>query len=104
MDGFWQDFATEAAAGAPYQDRFTVAVGARLLDLPIRPLPQNGQAVASLIANQASFAVIDAITVEMTAWPSHPVLRAGSGTRTSCRSATAANSGTVMICRRRSAL
>jgi len=37
-------------------------VGDRWLDLPIRPLPDPRRAVASLIANQASFAVVDALT------------------------------------------
>lgn len=65
MDGFWQDFAARCAPGPAYRERYTVAVGPRLLDLPIRPLPDGGRAVASLIANQASFAVIDALTAEM---------------------------------------
>ncbi|GAB0116169.1 phosphoribosyltransferase [Acidisoma sp. 7E03] len=65
MEGFWQDFAAARAPGPPYGDRYTVAIGTRLLDLPIRPLPQPGRAVASLIANQASFTVLDALTAEM---------------------------------------
>jgi adenine/guanine phosphoribosyltransferase-like PRPP-binding protein len=65
MDGFWQDFADAPVAGPPYRDRYSVAVGAHWLHLPIRPLPAPNQAVASLIANQASFPVVDAITVEM---------------------------------------
>jgi adenine/guanine phosphoribosyltransferase-like PRPP-binding protein len=66
MEGFWQGFEDAPAAGPPFQDRFSVTVGRRTLDLPIRPLPAPGQAVASLIANQASFDVVDALTVEMT--------------------------------------
>lgn len=65
MDGFWQEFASDRTVGPPYRDRYTVSVGDRLLDLPIRPLPDPNRAVASLIANQASFAVIDALTAAM---------------------------------------
>ena len=53
------------APGPPYLDRFSVKVGSNTLHLPIRQLPQPGRAVASLIANQASFQVIDALTAEM---------------------------------------
>lgn len=65
MEGFWQGFGTEQAGGPPYRERFSVTVGSHILDLPIRPLPEPGRAVASLIANQASFKVIDALTEEM---------------------------------------
>ncbi|WP_342628310.1 phosphoribosyltransferase [Nguyenibacter vanlangensis] len=64
---FWQDFATERAAGPVFRDRYTVCVGARLLDLPIRPLPDGVHAVASFLANHAAFAVLDAITDAMGA-------------------------------------
>lgn len=72
MDGFWQNFTTERAPGPPYRDRYTVTVGDRLLDLPLRPrpAPEGGPAtgaLASLIANQASFAVVDALTAAMAA-------------------------------------
>jgi adenine/guanine phosphoribosyltransferase-like PRPP-binding protein len=67
MDGFWQDFAREAAPGPPYRDRYSVFFGGRILDLPIRPLPAPGQAVASFIANQASFPVVDTIAAAMVA-------------------------------------
>jgi adenine/guanine phosphoribosyltransferase-like PRPP-binding protein len=67
MEGFWQDFATQVAAGPPFTDRYSVAVGTEILDLPIRPLPAPDRALASLIANQASFAVVDAITAQMAA-------------------------------------
>ena len=65
MEGFWQGFAAGHAPGPPFQDRFSVTAGSRILDLPIRKLPGPGQAVASLIANQASFQVIDILTAEM---------------------------------------
>lgn len=65
MEGFWQEFEDAPAAGPPYHDRYSVAVGDQWLDLPIRPLPLPDRAVASLIANQASFSVVDAITVKM---------------------------------------
>ena len=65
MDRFWQDFATDAMAPPPFRDRYTVTVGPHQLDLPIRQLPQPDKAVASLIANQASFLVIDQITAAM---------------------------------------
>ncbi|MCB8876589.1 phosphoribosyltransferase [Acidisoma silvae] len=67
MDGFWQDFTARPADGPPYRDRYSVAVGGRMLDLPIRPLPQPESAVASLLANQASFTVIDRLTESMAA-------------------------------------
>lgn len=65
MEGFWQEFEEAPAAGPPFTDRYSVAVGGDWLDLPIRSLPTADQAVASLTANQASFPVLDAITVEM---------------------------------------
>ncbi|MCB8879990.1 phosphoribosyltransferase [Acidisoma cellulosilytica] len=65
MEGFWQDFSTAPAVGPAYGDRYSVMLGERVLDLPIRPLPQEDKAVASLIANQASFAVIDQLTEAM---------------------------------------
>jgi adenine/guanine phosphoribosyltransferase-like PRPP-binding protein len=39
----------------------------RRLALPIRPLPDGERAVASLIINQASFAVVDAIAADLAA-------------------------------------
>lgn len=65
VDGFWQDFAPTMAAGPPYRDRFSVTIAGRILDLPIRPLPEPDEAVASFIANQAGFSVIDAVTAAM---------------------------------------
>lgn len=67
MDGFWQDFARRVTAGPPYADRYSVTFGNRILDLPIRPLPRPDRALASLIANQASFRVIDGLTAAMAA-------------------------------------
>jgi len=67
MEGFWQNFATAPVAGPPFEDRYTVAVGAQFLDLPIRPLPTPDRALASLIANQASFPVVDGLTAAMAA-------------------------------------
>lgn len=65
MDGFWQDFAARVAPGPPYHDRYSVTFDRHILDLPIRPLPAPGQAVASFLANQASFSVLDAVTAAM---------------------------------------
>jgi adenine/guanine phosphoribosyltransferase-like PRPP-binding protein len=68
MEGFWQEFSPAAAPGPPYGDRYSVELAPRqFLTLPIRPLPDGQTAVASLIANQASFAVIDALTERMVA-------------------------------------
>jgi adenine/guanine phosphoribosyltransferase-like PRPP-binding protein len=66
MEGFWQEFCHVPAPGPPYGDRFSVELApGQFLTLPIRPLPDGQTAVASLIANQASFTVIDALTVRM---------------------------------------
>jgi adenine/guanine phosphoribosyltransferase-like PRPP-binding protein len=68
MDGFWQSFNPAPAPGPPYGDRFSVELGpTQFLTLPIRPLPAAGTAVASFIANQASFAVLDVLTERMVA-------------------------------------
>ena len=68
MEGFWQAFSPKAVAGPPYDDRFSVDLGAgRFLRLPIRPLPDGEWAVASFIANQASFQVLDVLTERMVA-------------------------------------
>ena len=67
---FWQDIAapgTYSAAPAGYLDSYpaSFADGRQLL-LPLRVLPGDGQqAVASLIVNQASFAVEDALATAM---------------------------------------
>jgi adenine/guanine phosphoribosyltransferase-like PRPP-binding protein len=68
MEGFWQALTPHPAPGPPYGDRFSVelAPGQHLI-LPIRPLPVAGTAVASFIANQASFTLIDVLTKRMVA-------------------------------------
>ena len=68
MEGFWQAFAPEPVPGPPYEDRISVELAPRqFLTLPIRPLPAANTAVASFIANQASFAVLDVLTARMVA-------------------------------------
>ncbi len=62
--GYWQDFApAEAHHGPPYRYGYPARLpDGRVLVLPIRPVPGAGdRAVASLIANQASFTVIDGL-------------------------------------------
>ncbi len=63
---FWQDFARHRAPGPPYRTRYTVEAGRHLLDLPLRPLPDGTHAVASFLANHASFTVLDVIVDIMT--------------------------------------
>jgi adenine/guanine phosphoribosyltransferase-like PRPP-binding protein len=67
-EGFWQTFSdTPEVDGPPYTTRYAVQVAKdKFLSLPIRELPggQN-RAVASLIANQASFAVLDGLSEAM---------------------------------------
>jgi adenine/guanine phosphoribosyltransferase-like PRPP-binding protein len=66
MEGYWQTFSAAPLPGPPYDDRISVKLAPRqFLTLPIRPLPDGKTAVASLIANQASFSVIDALTQRM---------------------------------------
>jgi adenine/guanine phosphoribosyltransferase-like PRPP-binding protein len=68
MEGFWQSFSPAPVPGPPYGDRFGVELAlGRFLTLPIRPLPAAGSAVASFIANQASFSVLDVLTERMVA-------------------------------------
>jgi adenine/guanine phosphoribosyltransferase-like PRPP-binding protein len=68
MEGFWQELSPEPVPGPPYGNRFSVELAPRqFLVLPIRPLPVAGAAVASLIANQASFTVLDLLTQRMVA-------------------------------------
>ncbi|MEM8732349.1 MAG: phosphoribosyltransferase [Pseudomonadota bacterium] len=55
---FWQAFQDAPAIEAPYQDRYPARLAdGRVLALPIRPLAGTQTAIASLILNQASFAV-----------------------------------------------
>lgn len=68
MEGFWQEFSDAPVAGPPYSDRYAAEIAPdRFLTLPIRPLPEPGNAVASFIANQASFVVIDGLMQRMVA-------------------------------------
>ena len=122
MHTFWQDFADAETPGPPYGDRMSIEIGRdRFLVLPIRPLPVAGTAVASFLANQASFPVIDVLTERMVALAAgtgarrgdrpadaRPRLRAGGShvdwdTTTSCRSALRGSSGTERNIRCRSA-
>ena len=67
-EGFWQSFSEASTGeGAPYTTGFTVQVAEnQFLTLPIRELPGGrDQAVASLILNQASFAVLEGISEAM---------------------------------------
>ncbi len=66
-EDFWQGFLPPGAAfSAPYQDSFPAQFddGRKLL-LPIRALPDGRRALASLIINQASFLVLDAIATDL---------------------------------------
>ncbi len=68
MEGFWQAFDPVPVPGPPFGERFSVELApGQFLTLPIRPLPDGQTAVASLIANQASFTVLDALTERMVA-------------------------------------
>lgn len=58
---FWQNFAPDAELRPPYTDRYRVRLGQRRLDLPLRILPSGELAVASLLVNQTSFQVADAL-------------------------------------------
>ncbi len=68
-EDFWQGFLPAGAVvSAPYQDGFPAQISdGRQLLLPIRPLADGRRALASLIINQASFAVVDAIAAELAA-------------------------------------
>jgi adenine/guanine phosphoribosyltransferase-like PRPP-binding protein len=58
---FWQDFTAGAPHGPVYTDRYPAPMpDGRALTLPLRDL--GATAVAGLIANQASFAVVDALS------------------------------------------
>ena len=62
-EAFWQEILPpgEESAGG-YPARFA---DGRILMLPVRPLPDGKRALASLIVNQASFAVLDALAAAL---------------------------------------
>lgn len=61
---YWQDFQADAAHGPTYTDRYPARMpDGSVLVLPLRDLGKT--AVAGLIANQASFAVVDALATWM---------------------------------------
>ena len=67
---FWQDLIPagdpKAVQAAPYRYGYPALMpDKRALLLPLRKLPEGDRAVASLIANQASFSVISALTDAM---------------------------------------
>ena len=67
---FWQKLLEPqdptVAQGPPYRYGYPAQLpDGRWLVLPLRPLPDGERAVASLIANQASFAVIEALSEAM---------------------------------------
>jgi adenine/guanine phosphoribosyltransferase-like PRPP-binding protein len=63
---FWQDFEPAPARAAVYADRYPAPMpDGRFLVLPLRDMGET--AVAGLIANQASFAVVDALAGWMAA-------------------------------------
>ena len=60
---FWQEILPpDAQAAGGYPARFA---DGRILLLPIRPLPDGKHALASLIINQASFTVVDALAASL---------------------------------------
>ncbi len=62
-EDFWQAILPPDAPGeGGYPARFA---DGRILMLPIRPLPDGKRALASLIINQASFAVVDALAADL---------------------------------------
>jgi len=72
-ESFWQELlppdaaapdpaAPDAALAGGYPARFD---DGRILMLPVRPLPGGRHALASLIINQASFAVVDALAANL---------------------------------------
>jgi adenine/guanine phosphoribosyltransferase-like PRPP-binding protein len=67
-EGFWQAFtAAPEVFGPPFVDRFPARIADDcFLSLPLRTLPDApDRAIASLIANQASFLVADRLAEEM---------------------------------------
>jgi adenine/guanine phosphoribosyltransferase-like PRPP-binding protein len=60
---FWQEILPpDAQTAGGYPARFE---DGRILLLPIRPLPDGKRALASLIINQASFTVVDALAMSL---------------------------------------
>lgn len=58
----WQHLHSDLTAGVqPDQETWAVDLGGQQILLPIRQLPEAGRAVCSLILNQASFQVLDAL-------------------------------------------
>jgi len=68
-EDFWQRLLPAGAAvTAPYENSFPAQFDdGRQVLLPIRALPGGSHALASLIVNQASFAVVDAIASDLAA-------------------------------------
>jgi len=67
---FWQRVDPPGTAGSfppPAGAYIATFDDGRELALPIRPLPDGERAVASLIINQAAFAVVDAIAADLAA-------------------------------------
>lgn len=65
---FWQDVHPHASfpTAAPFSTFYPAALAdGRQLQLPIRPLPDGTHALASLIVNQASFAVVEALAADL---------------------------------------
>src|SRR6218665_231854 len=70
MHEFWQRLAprSETPADGPFSGYYPAGLNASTeLHLPIRVLPDGEQALCSLIVNQASFAVLDALAGELAA-------------------------------------
>ena len=66
--GFWQDLRRDAPPAAPFGAVYPGTLADGWLPCPVRVLPGDGTAaVASLILNQASFAVQDALAAGLVA-------------------------------------
>ncbi|MBT9384998.1 phosphoribosyltransferase [Pseudooceanicola sp. CBS1P-1] len=64
----WQQLHTDLTPGVqPDRETYAVAMGDAQLLLPIRTLPDGARGTASLILNQASFPVLDAIADRVAA-------------------------------------
>ena len=71
--GYWQQFVDGWPSGTAPQPPYHLDYPARLPDgrvlvLPLRELPEGNRAVASLIVNQASFAVVEGLADHMGTW------------------------------------